>query len=180
MTQIAYAESSAEYRVYVACLAAYNNGILHGAWIDCDGKIAEDIDAEVQAMLKRSPVPDAEEYAIHDFEGFGNIINEYTSIDEIAEIVDALESADEPEALKAYAANRGESVVDAASSFDDAYFGEWDSELAYAEDYMDSYFDIPDRLANYIDYEAFRRDLFCGDYWSEDAPNGNVYVFQSI
>ncbi len=21
-------------RIYVACLAAYNNGILHGAWID--------------------------------------------------------------------------------------------------------------------------------------------------
>jgi hypothetical protein len=24
----------AEIRIYVACLASYNNGILHGAWID--------------------------------------------------------------------------------------------------------------------------------------------------
>jgi Antirestriction protein (ArdA) len=23
-----------EYRIYVACLAAYNNGYLHGKWID--------------------------------------------------------------------------------------------------------------------------------------------------
>ena len=23
-------------RIYVACLAAYNNGYLHGAWIDAD------------------------------------------------------------------------------------------------------------------------------------------------
>ena len=26
--------TNTEPRIYVACLAAYNNGILHGAWID--------------------------------------------------------------------------------------------------------------------------------------------------
>lgn len=28
--------TSSDIRIYVACLAAYNNGILHGAWIDAD------------------------------------------------------------------------------------------------------------------------------------------------
>ena len=28
--------SDSNPRIYVACLAAYNNGYLHGAWIDAD------------------------------------------------------------------------------------------------------------------------------------------------
>ncbi|MCT8003625.1 antirestriction protein ArdA [Sphingomonas sanguinis] len=54
-------------RIYVACLAAYNNGYLHGTWIDAD-QDADQIRDEIAAMLARSPVEDAEEYAIHDYE----------------------------------------------------------------------------------------------------------------
>ena len=28
------AQANTKPRIYVACLAAYNNGILHGAWIE--------------------------------------------------------------------------------------------------------------------------------------------------
>ena len=31
------AQANTKPRIYVACLAAYNNGILHGVWIDADG-----------------------------------------------------------------------------------------------------------------------------------------------
>ena len=50
-------------RIYVACLAAYNNGRLHGAWIDAT--TPDEIRTEVRAMLAASPEPDAEEWAIH-------------------------------------------------------------------------------------------------------------------
>lgn len=43
-------------RFYAACLASYNNGVLHGAWIDA----SDDVDAmgaEVSAMLRKSPFP---------------------------------------------------------------------------------------------------------------------------
>ncbi|MFX9180936.1 antirestriction protein ArdA, partial [Acinetobacter baumannii] len=73
-------------RIYVACLAAYNNGILHGAWLD----VTEDACAiwdGIAAMLAKSPVPDAEEWAIHDYEGFAGIrISEYEGIERIAEL----------------------------------------------------------------------------------------------
>jgi len=42
-------------RIYVACLASYNNGVLHGAWMD-----ATDADAmreEIATMLRASPYP---------------------------------------------------------------------------------------------------------------------------
>ena len=71
-------------RIYVACLAAYNNGHLHGAWIDAD-QDADDIRDEISAMLARSPIKDAEEYAIHDYEGFeGVTVREYASIEGVA------------------------------------------------------------------------------------------------
>lgn len=54
---------SEEIRIYVADLAAHNASHLHGVWID-------DIQEQVSAMLAASPVEDAEEYAIQDFEGF--------------------------------------------------------------------------------------------------------------
>jgi len=61
---------SEEIRIYVADLAAYNNGRLHGVWINACLD-PEDIQEQVNKMLAESPEPDAEEYAIHDFEGFG-------------------------------------------------------------------------------------------------------------
>ena len=47
-------------RIYVACLASYNAGILHGEWIEATAD-ADELKARVQAMLDRSPEPYAEE-----------------------------------------------------------------------------------------------------------------------
>ena len=62
-------------------LAAYNNGTLHGVWIDA----ADDLDNiwdQINKMLADSPEENAEEYAIHDYEGFeGYSIGEYEGIE---------------------------------------------------------------------------------------------------
>lgn len=79
-----------EIRIYVACLAAYNNDILHGAWIDAN-QDPYDIWEEVSAMLMASPITDAEEWAIHDYEGFeGYSISEYEKMARDLEINDVL------------------------------------------------------------------------------------------
>lgn len=44
-------------RIYVACLASYNNGVLHGRWIDMEHTDRETVDAEIAAMLRESPFP---------------------------------------------------------------------------------------------------------------------------
>lgn len=58
-------DQQGEIRIYVACPAAYNNGILHGCWIDADQDV-DGIWSGINAMLKSSPIAGAEEYAIHD------------------------------------------------------------------------------------------------------------------
>ena len=50
-------------RIYVACLAAYNAGHLHGRWIEAT--TPDEVMVEVRAMLADSPLPEAEEWAIH-------------------------------------------------------------------------------------------------------------------
>ncbi|MBB4768631.1 antirestriction protein ArdA [Xanthomonas sp. LMG 8993] len=47
-------------RIYVACLASYNNGVLHGRWIDLYATDLDDLDdvqSEIAAMLRESPYP---------------------------------------------------------------------------------------------------------------------------
>ena len=56
---------SAEIRIYVADLAAYNTGKLHGVWIDATLEI-EEIKVAIQKMLDTSPINNPEEYSIHD------------------------------------------------------------------------------------------------------------------
>ena len=67
-------------RIYVASLSDYNAGRLHGAWIDA-AQEPEQIEAEIAWMLKQSPEPIAEEWAIHDHEGFGGVrLSEYEQV----------------------------------------------------------------------------------------------------
>ena len=73
-------------RIYVACLSSYNNGHLHGQWIDAN-QDAEAIHEEIQDMLGVSPMIGAEEWAIHDYEGFQGLeISEYEDIQQVADV----------------------------------------------------------------------------------------------
>jgi antirestriction protein len=163
-------------RIYVACLASYNAGILHGEWIDATD--ADVIREAIQEMLKGSPTAGAEEWAIHDYEGFGSIrLSEWEDVDRVAELGALID--EHGEAFAAYADHVG---VDYATeeSFQDAYCGEWDSEQAYAENLFDELYahDVPEHIAPYIDYEAFARDLFINDNYSVESDSG-VYVFHN-
>ena len=164
-------------RVYVACLAAYNAAHLHGEWIDAD-QDADEIHEAIQAMLAKSPIPHAEEWAIHDYEGFGGLrLSEHEGIERVAELGRLL--AEHGPAFGAYAAHVGVDFA-TAEGFQGAYCGEWESEVAYAEELFDELYahDIPENLRHYVDYEAFARELFIGDCYSVDNSEGGVFVFR--
>ena len=122
--------------------------------------------------------PAAEEWAIHDYEGFGGLtIHESHGFEEVAELA-ALLSEHGP-AYAAYVGYVGEDYA-TASGFEDAYAGDWDSEQAYAENYIDDsgmLSEMPEQMRYYFDYEAFARDMFRHDMYSEDNPAGGIFVF---
>jgi len=164
-------------KIYVACLAAYNNGRLHGQWIDANQE-TDEIHSEIKKMLKSSPEPFAEEWAIHDYEGFGGLqISEYESIEDLARYAQLIE--EHGESYAAYANNIGTDYA-TEEGFQEAYQGEWESEEAFAENLADETMEIPETLSYYFDYEKFANELFMGDYFSVSNDNHNVYVFLSI
>lgn len=165
-------------RIYVADLAAYNNGILHGIWIDA----LEDIDTiwdQIRAMLKSSPEEYAEEHAIHDYEGFGNYrISEYSDIQSVHDIANFIE--EHPEF--------GSELLDHSSDLDEAkrlaeenYQGCFKSLTDYAEDFTDQTgTEIPEHLQYYIDYEKMGRDWErSGDIFTIETGFEEVHVFWS-
>lgn len=80
-------------RIFVICLEAYNNDLIHGVWIDATQELYK-IQKEIKKMLLDSPMPNAEEYGIHVTEGFGSlkIIGEESvkSIQKIAAFISSI------------------------------------------------------------------------------------------
>lgn len=166
-------------RIYVACLAAYNNGILHGAWIDAD-QSADELHEDVKKMLAASPEPGAEEWAIHDFEGFGELrLSEWDSFERVSVIATGI--AEHGPAFSAWLSYDPEREPIDASAFEDAYRGEWDSLRKYAEDFADEIglYDAADKSGSsyvVVDIDMLTRDLDIELYIVE-SDHGTIYVF---
>lgn len=173
-------------RIYVASLADYNDGRLHGAWIDA-AQDPEDLQRCVQAMLDASPSAFAEEWAIHDYDGFEFVrLAESESMETVSKIALGIE-----EHGRAFAAWASEVGLDSSDldNFADAYMGHWESPRAFAEEMLDDlgYLDefnkaLPEHLAPYItfDYEGFAQDLvFNGAIVTVEDTDGSIFVFWS-
>lgn len=165
-----------EPRIYVACLAAYNNGYLHGAWIE----VGDDADAvwdAIRAMLEASPVALAEEHAIHDYEGFGGVeIAEYASIDRVVEIAGFLR---ERGTLGALVLEHLSGDIDAAAeALDDNYHGVFERLADCFQELTEETVEIPESLRLYIDYDAMAKDAeLNGDIFTVETAYNEVHVF---
>jgi antirestriction protein len=162
-------------RIYVACLAAYNSGTLHGEWIDAD-QDAEEIHKVIEAMLKASPELDAEEWAIHAYEEFcGLEVGENEDIEKLAELAQLI--AKHGAAFACYFNDKGAEYA-TEEQFKDDYQGEHESEKAFAEEWFRECNEIPAALEDYIDWDEVTRSLFITDFTSH-TYEGTTYVFRN-
>jgi antirestriction protein len=175
-------------RIYIADLAEYNNGNLHGGWIDCEGKDAGDLLQEIKdrKLVKMDPYsspddPEMNEFAIHDHEGFGDLVGEYDGLDFVANLVEKFDALHDPDnwgLFREWLKNSGDYDKD-AEDFEDAYQGTFESLGHWAEQFEEDTGsnDIPERLKYYIDYDAIGRDAqLGGDIFTIDH-GGEVAVF---
>lgn len=169
---------SEEIRIYVADLAAYNNGKLHGVWIDATAELDVIWDA-VNAMLKASPEGFAEEWAIHDYEGFGSYrLSEYEGFERVHAIASFIEEY--PAIGTELLSHFGGDLDDARKAAEENYTGLYASLADYAEELTDNTAEIPDNLAYYIDYERMGRDMeLSGEIFTIETAHDEVHVFWS-
>jgi len=169
--------TSPEPRIYVACLAAYNNAELHGGWIDAT-QGAEGIRAEIQEVLRTSPEPDAEEYAIHDYVGFGSVsLHEYEDIDHVAELAEFI---DDHGPLGAELVSHAGSIDDARRMLEDNYAGCYESLSHFAEDFLEETGQldaVPEHLRGYIDFASYGRDLDLSGELETVEVDGELHLF---
>jgi antirestriction protein len=165
-------------RIYVACLAAYNAGKLHGKWIPCDdmGTMQDSI----TGMLAASPEADAEEWAIHDYEGFGSAsLSEYQSLETVEAMAEFIREHGEiaSEVLSHFSGDLDE----ARQALEDNYAGCYES----LEDFAASLTEetggleqVPEHIRHYIDYEAMAHDMeLNGDVFTLEPHYQEVHVF---
>jgi antirestriction protein len=164
-----------EIKIYVADLAAYNNGHLHGVWIDAtlDPK---DMQEQINAMLAASPAEDAEEYAIHDYEGFdGYDLGEHAGLETAHEV--ALFIEEYPAFGGPLLAHLGD-LDDAKKAAQDNYCGLYESLADYAQDLTEETTEIPETLRHYIDYESMARDMTLnGEVFTIETGYREVHIF---
>lgn len=138
-------------KIYVADLAVYNGGHLHGVWIEVT-EDQDDIQEQIQLMLKDSPVEEAEEWAIHDFEGFdGAVISKYEGIERVVNIAMFLnEYSDIGGALVSHVCGDLDESHNAA---EEQYHGCYRSLADHAQEITEETSQIPKHLEFYIDYD---------------------------
>lgn len=185
-------EPSEEPRIYVASLSDYNAGVLHGRWIT-PKMGAEAVGEAISEMLAASPTMArygdvAEEWAIHDFEGFGPVrLGEFEDLEKVCRLAAGLVA--HGDAFGAWWANQepdGDSE-EMSEAFVDAYQGEWPSMTAYGEQLLEDLGvdlsklgDLPELLRAYLtfDIDGWVRDMeLGGDVYTAESATGGVYVF---
>lgn len=174
--------------IYVASLSDYVAGRLHGEWIDLDGMDVDQVHQAAKAMIDDSLNEaygdgPAEEWAIHDYEGFGEYrVSEYESLETVVTVAAAI--AEHGEAVAAWIEHCGGSYAhNAIDTFQDAHHGTWQSGKEFAEEFtIETWGGSGDPSDNpfwsYIDWDRYWHGEFECDGWFITSEghvfNGNV------
>ncbi|MBE9082859.1 antirestriction protein ArdA [Tolypothrix sp. LEGE 11397] len=171
---------SLQPEIYIADLAAYNAGYLHGKWIDATLEV-DDIQDEIKEILKNSPVgKEAEEFAIHSYSAFWEAeLGEYA---DLAMVVETARFINEHGRLGAKLISYCDGELERArESIENNYCGEYESVSDFAEQITEETTQIPESLKLYINYEKMAKDLEqSGDIFTIEMSFDEVHVFWSL
>lgn len=178
-------------QIWIASLADYVNGRLHGAWVNAS-QTPDELEAAARTILATSPEPAAEEWAIHDYDGFGILhLDEYESLQTVSIIARGI--AQHGPAFAAWIdhvhGNRETITETMIEDFAyDTYLGHYDTVEAWAEElcielgYTElAGRDLPATIASYltIDHAMLARDMQAGgDITVIQADNGGVWIYR--
>ncbi len=169
-----------ECAVYVACSAAYNEGHLHGVWVDlCADE--DDQDAAVEKMLGSSPAAYAEETRVDDVDGMP-ALGAYAGLQAYRDMYEKLceieEHHGEAGVLAIWDALCKEEIEGLENIEDLQIWVESDAgELCEAVGALE---EVPERLRYYIDEEALLRDLSTDYDRHGRLSDGDLYLINGI
>lgn len=165
-------------QIYVACLSSYNAGRLYGKWIEVSD--SDTMHKEVARMLRLSPEPHAEEWAVHDYEYDVSLssFGECPDFDDLVAVVEMFEDMDEQERAAVVGCVHHKDIVRMANDPHrlDLSVGIYADEFEALEEH-NAFNGVPDHVVSYIDERAMFRDYFM-DYMTGRLDDGCIYVLQ--
>lgn len=178
-------------QIYVACLSAYNNGYIHGLWVDAT-QDEDAIEDDINWMLSWSPAQGTEaceEWAIHCFEGFGSIqISEYENLEKVSLYAQLLDGAEATEKVISlfikWATEVGIEV--SLEKFQEHYIGYWDSVSDFAlSNHVSEMYGFEEMKkqspfwSEFIDWERLGESLEDQDTYHYERIIGGIHVFRT-
>lgn len=149
-------------QIYVACLAAYNEGSLHGKWIDVPND-KETLLESIKEIISSSPAEYSEEWAIHDYDLFGANISENPDLDTLCELASLFEEKSGMESVIAQLYNDN-GIEHAKSMIEDNYMGCYESKNDFIYQWVEDTCmleGVHENVKNYFDYDALLHDMEC-------------------
>jgi len=156
-------------RVYVGTYAKYNNGSIAGAWVDLTRfDNADEFEEFCRELHKDEEDP---EFMIQDFENFPNAYYDEGGLPD--SIWEFLALDDDDRAM--FEAYQEAGLSGSFSDAEDAYSGQFDNDIDFVMDLLESCGDIPRDLPAYIhiDWERTARDIMF------DYSEANGYYFRN-
>lgn len=165
-------EDLLEAKIYVGTYKKYNEGSLFGKWLTL--RDYSDKEEFYEACKELHSDEEDAEYMFQDWESIPKgLISESWISETVFELIEQVDNIDPFDAFMAFLDFTSYSLEDEdlgylLSKFRDCYAGKFDSEVAYAESYIEQSYDLSDFMQTYFDYEKFAKDLFMGDYYFDD------------
>lgn len=158
-------------RVYVGTYGEYNNGSIYGDWYDLYSyNNAEEL---FEAVREKHSQEDDPEFMVQDFEGFPeHMYSESMGVEDLQKVYEYFEAfniVDNPDAFLTYIEHMGitENFEAEKAVFEDKFYGEFESEADFAEQYLFECYpdaDIPKFVRYYIDFEGLWYGSLRHDY----------------
>ena len=155
--------------VYVGTYGKYNSGSINGAWVHLDQFDNEEEFLEYCAELHKDE--EDPEFMFQDFENFPEAYYSESEID--PELWEFLALDDDDRAM--YEAFKEAGMEGTFSDAQDAYSGQFDSDIDFTMELLESCGDIPKDMPSYlhIDWESTARDIMY------DYSEANGYYFRN-
>ena len=169
------ADDLLDAKIYVGTYKKYNEGSLFGKWLALSDY--SDKDEFYKACKELHSDEDDAEYMFQDWEGIPKgLISESWISDTVFDLIEQVDQISDFDAFVAFLDFTSYSLEDEdlgylLNKFRDCYAGKYDSEVAYAEQFVENCYSLSDFMQTYFDYDKFANDLFIGDYYFDSDTN---------
>ncbi len=176
MNKYKSATQTTEIKIYVADMAAYREGLVHGIWLDATGPV-EVVEAQIRVMLANSPVDrTGTQWAIHDYQGFNSGYFSFAE-DLVTVHKKALLAKDQEDLRSGLLAHFNGDYAEADRVLKECYEGLYISVGDYAQQYMQDNGKVSETIADYVDYEALGHGMVISEEIFAIELDSNIHVF---